>query len=107
MKLPRKQGDFYEKEVFEPAVARAYVKKINFTFTPKHGSWLNVAECELSAMTRQYYTGRRIGELDELIDEISAWAKTTTEKQRGVDWQMQIEDARLKLARLYPKIKTG
>jgi hypothetical protein len=99
------KGAFYE--VFEPAVARAYVKKINFIFTPKHGSWLNVAECELSAMTRQCLTGRRIGELDELIDEISAWAEATNEKQRGVDWQLQIEDARVKLARLYPKIKTG
>ena len=99
------KGAFYE--VFEPSVARAYVRKINFIFTPKHGSWLNVAECELSAMTRQCLTGRRIGELDQLIEEISAWADAINEKQRGVDWQMQIDDARVKLERLYPKIKTG
>ena len=99
------KGAFYE--VFEPDVARAYVKKIDFIFTPKHGSWLNVAECELSAMTRQCLSGRRIGELDELNDEIAAWAERTNEKQRGVDWQFQIDEARTKLARLYPKIKTG
>lgn len=99
------KGAFYE--VFEPAVARAYVKRIEFIYTPKHGSWLNVAECELSAMTRQCLSGRRIGELDELNAEISAWSDHTNHKQRGVDWQFQIDEARTKLARLYPQIKTG
>ncbi|QDU59886.1 hypothetical protein Pan216_07190 [Planctomycetes bacterium Pan216] len=99
------KGAFYE--LFEPAVARAYVKRITFVYTPKHGSWLNVAECELSAMTRQCLTGRRVGELDELRDEIGAWSDQTNQKQRGVDWQLQIDEARTKLARLYPKIKNG
>jgi hypothetical protein len=99
------KGAFYE--VFEPAVARAYVKRIEFVYTPKHGSWLNVAECELSAMTRQCLSGRRIGELDELNAEIAAWSDHTNEKQRGVDWHFQIDEARTKLARLYPQIKTG
>ena len=99
------KGAFYE--VFEPAVARAYVKRINWVYTPKHGSWLNVAECELSAMTRQCLTGRRIGEMSELNDEISAWADHTNAKQRGVDWQLQVGEARTKLTKLYPKIKTG
>ena len=99
------KGAFYE--TFEPAVARAYVKRIEFVYTPKHGSWLNVAECELSAMTRQCLANRRIGELLELQQEIGAWATTINEKQRGVDWQFQIEEARVKLKRLYPKIKTG
>lgn len=99
------KGAFYE--VFEPAVARAYVKRIEFVYTPKHGSWLNVAECELSALTRQCLSGRRIGDLGELVDEISAWSDRTNEQQRGVDWQFQIDEARTKLARLYPKIKTG
>ena len=99
------KGAFYE--VFEPAVARAYVKRIEFVYTPKHGSWLNVAECELSAMTRQCLSGRRIGELDELNAEIAAWSDHVNHRQRGVDWQFQIGDARTKLARLYPKIKTG
>jgi hypothetical protein len=99
------KGAFYE--VFEPAVARAYVKRIEFVYTPKHGSWLNVAECELSAMTRQCLSGRRIGELDELNAEIAAWSAHINQKQRGVDWQFQISEARTKLTRLYPKIKTG
>jgi hypothetical protein len=99
------KGAFYE--VFEPAVARAYVKRIEFVYTPKHGSWLNVAECELSVLTRQCLNGRRIGELDELNEELLAWSDQTNDKQRGVDWQFQIDEARTKLARLYPKSKTG
>jgi len=99
------KGAFYE--AFEPAVSRAYVKRIEFVYTPKHGSWLNVAECELSAMTRQCLHGRRIGELSQLQSEISAWSDYINAKQRGVDWQFQIDEARTKLARLYPNIKTG
>lgn len=98
------KGAFYT--AFEPDVARNYVKRIDFVYTPKHGSWLNVAECELSAMSRQCLAGRRIGYLTDLQSEIEAWATHTNEKQRGVDWQFQIDDARLKLKRLYPKIKT-
>jgi hypothetical protein len=99
------KGAFYE--AFEPEVARAYVKRIDFIFTPKHGSWLNIAECELSCMTSQCLSGRRIGELDDLQKEIAAWSTATTAKQRGVDWQFKIDDARRKLKRLYPIIKTG
>jgi hypothetical protein len=99
------KGAFYE--AFEPAVARAYLKRIEFVFTPKHGSWLNVAECELSCMTSQCLAGRRIGEMDDLQAEIAAWYKRTNEKQRGVDWQFKIDDARTKLKRLYPKLKVG
>lgn len=98
------KGAFYT--AFEPAVARAYVERIDFVYTPKHGSWLNVAECELSAMSRQCLAGRRIGHLADLKFEIDAWATQTNEKQRAVDWQFQIDDARIKLKRLYPKIKT-
>jgi hypothetical protein len=98
------KGAFYI--AFEPAVARTYVERIDFVHTPKHGSWLNVAECELSAMTRQCLSGRRIGDLAFLQDEIAAWATCTNDRQRGVDWQFQIDDARTKLKRLYPKIKT-
>lgn len=96
------KGAFYE--VFEPAVARAYVKRLEFVYTPKHGSWLNVAECELSALTRQCLKGRRIGKLDELRQEIAAWASYTNDNQRQVDWQLQTEEARVKLKRLYPNI---
>lgn len=99
------KGAFYV--AFEPDVARAYIERIDFVYTPKHGSWLNIAECELSAMTRQCIAGRRIGHLPELQREISAWSTLTNEKQRAVDWQFQIDDARSKLKHLYPKIKTG
>lgn len=99
------KGAFYE--VFEPTVARAYLKRIDFVFTPKHGSWLNVAECELSCMTSQCLAGRRLGELDDLQTEVAAWSSRTNEKQRGIDWQFKIDNARIKLKRLYPIIKTG
>jgi hypothetical protein len=98
------KGAFYE--AFEPERARQYVQRIEFCYTPKHGSWLNVAECELSCLTSQCLTGRRIGELDFLQSEIRTWSEKTNAKQRGVDWQFKIDDARRKLKRLYPKIKT-
>ena len=98
------KGAFYE--AFDPEIARAYLRRIEFCYTPKHGSWLNIAECELSSLTSQCLQGRRIGELDELQSEIAIWAQKTNLKQRGVDWQFKIDDARLKLKRLYPKIKT-
>ena len=98
------KGAFYE--AFPPEQARAYLRRIEFCYTPKHGSWLNIAECELSCMTSQCMRGRRIGELEFLQSEIGTWSKKTTAKQRGVDWQFKIDDARQKLKRLYPKIKT-
>jgi hypothetical protein len=96
-------GAFYE--AFEPDRARAYIRRIKFCYTPKHGSWLNVAECELSCLTSQCLSDRRIGALTELQAEIAAWSDKTNAKQRGVDWQFRIENARVKLKRLYPKIK--
>jgi hypothetical protein len=100
----RLEGAFYE--AFEPARARAYLQRIGFCYTPKHGSWLNVAECELSCLTSPCLRGRRIAELSDLQSEISIWSDKTNAKQRGVDWQFRIENARAKLKRLYPKIKT-
>lgn len=99
------KGAFYD--AFEPDRARAYVKRIQFCYTPKHGSWLNIAECELSCLTKQCLSDRRIGDLTLLQSEIKAWADKTNAKQRGIDWHFCIEDARVKLKRLYPKIKTG
>jgi hypothetical protein len=98
------KGAFYV--AFEPAVARAYLQRLRFVYTPKHGSWLNIAECELSALSRQSLAGRRIGYLEVLQHETAAWSTDVNEKQRAVDWQFQIDDARLKLKHLYPKIKT-
>lgn len=97
------KGAFYE--AFEPQRARDYLRRIRFCYTPKHGSWLNIAECELSCLTSQCLKGRRIGDLTLLQSEIRAWSEKTNAKQRGVDWQFQIDEARRKLKRLYPKIK--
>lgn len=97
------KGAFYE--AFEPDKAKAYLQRLSFCYTPKHGSWLNVAECELSCLTRQCLRDRRVGELDVLQSEIAIWSQKTNAKQRGVDWQFKIGDARRKLKRLYPKIK--
>lgn len=98
------KGAFYE--ACEPDRARAYLRRLEFCYTPKHGSWLNIAECELSCMTSPCLRGRRIGELDHLQSEIHIWSEKTNATQRGVDWQFQIDDARQKLKRLYPIIKT-
>lgn len=97
------KGAFYE--AFPASQARSYVKRINFCYTPKHGSWLNIAECELSALTRQSLKDRRMGTLEELTAQIANWAGDINAKQRGVDWQMQIDDARIKLKSVYPEIK--
>ncbi len=97
------KGAFYE--AFEPAKARELVRRIEFRYTPKHGSWLNIAENELSSLTRQCIAGRRIGELGELKDQIAAWSTDVNNTQRGVDWQIKIDDARCKLKSVYPQIK--
>ena len=94
-------GAFYQ--AFDPARARELVRRIEFHYTPKHGSWLNIAENELSAMTRQCLSGRRIGDLHTLRAEIGAWSTDVNARQRGVDWQMKIGDARRKLKSVYSK----
>ena len=98
------KGAFYE--AFEPEKARGYVKRIQFCHTPKHGSWLNIAESELSALTRQCLRDRRMGDVNTLNDEVKAWSEDINAAQRGVDWQMKIDDARVKLKSLYPKIES-
>ena len=95
------KGAFYE--AFSPERAREYVRRIQFVYTPKHGSWLNVAECELSCLTSQCLKDRRIGDLATLQAEIAAWSARVNDKQRAVDWQFTIDKARVKLKRLYPK----
>jgi len=94
-------GAFYE--AFPPDQARAIVQRLEFHYTPKHGSWLNVAENELSSMTRQCLSGRRIPTIEVLREETDAWATSSNGKQKGVDWQFTIENARHKLKSLYPK----
>jgi hypothetical protein len=97
------KGAFYE--TFPPARARQLVRRLEFRHTPKHGSWLNIAENELSSMTRQCIGGQRIGDLKSLQERIGAWSADVNRTQRGVDWQMKITDARCKLKSIYPKIK--
>lgn len=97
------RGAFYE--AFPAEIARELVKRIDFHHTPKHGSWLNISENELSSMTRQCLKHRRIGDIDALRKQIEAWANRTNTKQRGVDWQFTIGDARSKLKSIYPQIK--
>ena len=96
------RGAFYE--CFKPARARQLVKRIEFHHTPRHGSWLNIAENELSSMTRQCLTGRRIGTIQTLRKEISAWANSSNKRQRGVNWQFTVDKARRKLKSLYPNL---
>jgi len=96
------RGAFYE--AFEARKARELVRRIEFHNTPKHGSWLNIAENELSSMTRQAISGRRIESIEMLRREISAWADSSNEKQRGIDWQFTVENARVKLRSLYPNL---
>ena len=95
-------GAFYE--AFAPQEARAIVRRLEIRYTPKHGSWLNIAENELSALTRQCLKGRRLGDLERLREETAAWEAFTNAQQRGVEWQFKIADARTKLHSLYPKI---
>jgi hypothetical protein len=82
-----------------------FVSRSEFHYTPKHGSWLDIAENELNCLTRQYVSGRRIGSEDELRSETTAWAESTNTTQRSVDWQMKIDDARIKLKSVFPKIR--
>lgn len=97
------KGAFYA--TFPAERARALVRRLQFCHTPKHGSWLNIAENELSSLTRQCVSGRRFGELSLLQEEIAAWSSDVNHTQRGVDWQMKIDDARRKLISIYPKIR--
>ena len=93
-------GSLYE--AFEPAKARALASRLEIHHTPKHGSWLNIAEIELSRLTRQCLD-RRIDDLDLLNIELAAWQAATNAHQRQVDWQFTTSDARIKLRHLYPK----
>ena len=88
-------------EAFAPAEARRIVKKLEFHYTPKHGSWLNMAEIELSVLQRQCL-GRRLPDEATLVHEIAAWEKQRNEQQATIDWRFSITDAREKLKRLYP-----
>lgn len=88
-------------EVFPPAEARRILKKLEFHYTPVHGSWLNMAELEFSMLSRQCL-GRRIGDRDTFATEVAAWVAARNEQRATISWQFTVEDARVKLERLYP-----
>ena len=86
---------------FEPAKAFRLAQRLEIHHTPKHGSWLNIAEIELSCLARQCLN-RRIGDLETLNRELAAWTKATNQTQRQVNWHFTTKDARTKLRHLYP-----
>lgn len=88
-------------EILPPQKARAIMKKIEVVRTPAHGSWLNVAECELSVLNRCGLKNR-IANATQLKKEVADWVKYRNKKQKGVDWQFTTKDARIKLKKLYP-----
>jgi hypothetical protein len=95
-------GSLYE--AFEPAQARRLATRLEIHHTPKHGSWLNIAESELSVFTRQCLH-RRVPEVGVLRAQARHWYRERNARQKGVDWQFTTDDARIKLHRLYPQIR--
>ena len=91
-------------EAFAPQEARRLLNRLEIHYTPKHGSWLNVAEIELSVLTRQCLD-RRLPDLATLRNETKQWERTRNAKQKSVDWQFTTENARVKLKRLYPQFQ--
>jgi len=90
-------------EIFEPQRAKAILDKIEFVYTPKHGSWLNMAEIEFSVLKRQV-TKYRIADKQILAYKLQHWQKERNQKQVKANWQFQTKDARTKLRKLYPTI---
>lgn len=91
-------------EAFPPEQARRIAERLEIHHTPKHGSWLNMAEIELSVLSRQCL-GRRIESMQQLKREVSAWEESRNERGVVVKWQFTTADARIKLRRLYPVIQ--
>jgi len=88
---------------FPPEEARKLAGRLEIHYTPKHGSWLNIAEIELSVLKRQCLAGR-ISCIEKMRDEVSAWNIDRNNRQSNIDWQFRTDDARVKLKRLYPKL---
>jgi len=93
---------FYE--TFPPEEARRLIERFEFHYTPKHGSWLNMAEIEFSVLARQCLN-RRVPNTECLNREVHVWAKYRNEKSASINWRFTTEDARIKLKRLYPQIE--
>ncbi len=90
-------------EVFPPQRARSIIKRLRVVRTPAHGSWLNIAECELSVLKRQGIA-QRVATKEELQQQVKAWYEQRNKKECKVDWQFKTKDARIKLKRLYPSL---
>ncbi len=88
---------------FEPQIARSLLKRLEFVYTPKHGSWLNIAECEFSVLSRQCLN-RRLPDIKTVHDEVNAWTASRNQAKNTVDWRFTTEGARIKLKKLYPCI---
>jgi hypothetical protein len=91
-------------KVFAPEEAFRLTQRLEIHHTPKHGSWLDIAELELSALTIQCLAKRRIPSVERLNEELSAWHVNRNLSQKGVDWQFTAADARLKLKHIYPDV---
>ncbi|HHB75368.1 MAG TPA: IS630 family transposase, partial [Desulfobulbus sp.] len=96
-----KPGSLYE--TFSPAKAKKLWDRIDFVYTPRHGSWLNMAEIELNVVIGQCLS-RRIDNIDEVRSEVSAWQRHRNNKEAKVNWQFTADNARIKLSRLYPTL---
>jgi transposase len=92
-------GSLYE--AFEPAEARRLAEKLEIHYTPKHGSWLNMAEIEIGVLSRQCLSGY-IPTKKQMVSEVTAWEKSRNQAGAKVDWQFTTSDARVKLKKLYP-----
>lgn len=97
-----KLGSLYE--AFEPQEARRLIEKLEIHYTPKHGSWLNMAETELASLAKQCLN-RRIPNKQRLETEVAAWTEARNDSEATVDWQFKTDDARIKLKKLYPSIQ--
>ena len=93
---------FYER--YPAAEARRLAERVEFVYTPVHGSWLNVVECEFSALVRQCIGHRRLGEIGVLRREVEAWVEARNAAGATVEWQFTTADAQIKLRRLDPSV---
>lgn len=91
-------------EAFPPEKAKALWDRFEFVYTPKHGSWLNMAEIELNVLTGQCLD-RRIDDIEVVRKEVNAWQRHRNNRQAKVNWQFTTKDARIKLSRLYPTLE--
>lgn len=92
-------------EIFEPYPAKSLLERVHFGYTPKHGSWLNMAEIELNVLNGQSLN-RRISNIDAVTREVKAWEQARNTKNSKIHWQFNLDQARVKLRRLYPTLKS-